>query len=80
MESLLPKHKLRYQSSCSQYPGLGRQPVANAEEGHGEEDEEGHKELPDGGAPAPASQVPTPNGRQHLLADGVCYKLSREEP
>lgn len=60
------------------YPGLGRQPVAKAEEGHGEEDEEGNEELPDGGAPTPASQVPTPDGGQDLLADGVCYKLNRE--
>lgn len=62
----------------SWYPGLGRQPVAKAEEGHGEEDEEGDKELPDGGASTPASQVPTPDGGQDLLADGVCYKLSRD--
>lgn len=59
-------------------PGLGRQPVAEAEEGHGEEDEEGDKELPDGGASTPAGQVPTPDGGQDLLADGVCYKLRRD--
>ena len=55
----------------------GRQPVPKAEEGHGEEDEEGDEELPDGGAPTPASQVPTPDGGQDLLADGMCYKLNR---
>lgn len=61
----------------SPYPGLRRQPVAKAEEGHGEEDEQGHEELPDDGAPAPAGQVPAPDGGQDLLADGVRYKLSR---
>lgn len=77
---ILPEHKARYHSSYSLYPGLGRQPVANAKEGHGEEDEKGNEELPDGGASAPASQVPTPDGRQDLLADGMCYKLSRDGP
>lgn len=36
------------------------------------------KELPDTGAPTPASQAPMPDGGQDLLADGGCYKLSRD--
>ena len=36
------------------------------------------KELPGSGASTPASQVPTPDGGQDLLAGGGCYELSRD--
>lgn len=54
---------------------FGCDPVDEAEKGHGEEDPNRDKELPDGSAASPALQVPTPDRRQHLLADRMGHEL-----
>lgn len=55
--------------------GLGGQPVGKAQEGHREEDGAGDEDFPEAVAAPPTGQASAPDGRQHLLADGVGDKL-----